>query len=60
MVLIVLMSAVWISIAPFPVEDSYPREVVSVSEDVDINEFCQQYDVIEYKDDGTFVVQKKD
>lgn len=53
-------SAMWISVAPYPVEDSYPREVVSVSEDVDINKFCELYDIIDYNDDGTFVVQKKD
>lgn len=55
-----LASAMWISIAPYPVEESCPREVVSVSEKVDINEFCQYYDIIDYNDDGTFVVQKKD
>lgn len=58
--LTMLVSAMWISVAPYPVEESYPREVLSVSEDADINEFCKLYDIIDYNDDGTFVVQKKD
>lgn len=59
-IVLFLASATWIGFTPTPVEQSYPREIVSVDSSVDINEFCQRYDVIDYKDDGTFVVHKKD
>lgn len=59
-IVLFLASAAWIGFTPSPVEQSYPREIVSIDSSVDINEFCQRYDVIDYKDDGTFVVHKKD
>lgn len=52
-------SAIWVWNTTPSIGSSYPREVVKVDGPVDINEFYQNYKILEYnEDDGTFTVQE--